>query len=94
MNKKLIALLVAVATVSALSADYGDCYIGRDGYRHCKSIGRGAVQETANVGEKTGRFVGGLFGANTEKSRSNRRKAREDRREREQEREEEDYDRD
>lgn len=91
MNKKLIALLVAVATVSAMSADYGDCYEGRDGYEHCKSVGRGTVQESANVAEKTGRFVGGLFGADTDKSRSNERKSRRERRE--ERREEEDNDR-
>lgn len=53
MNKKLIALLVAVTTVSAVSAHRDNCYRGDDGYMRCNDA-RAVITEPAYVAGKTG----------------------------------------
>jgi hypothetical protein len=93
MNKKLIALFVAIASVSAISADYGDCWIDRNGYKHCKDVVEPvratgevaveAVEGTADVATGvTSDVLGGVFGG---ERRGVRERVR-DRRERRQER--------
>jgi len=50
MNKKLIVLLVAISTISALSAD---CYIDNDGYKRCY-VGRAInPEDLPRVGKET-----------------------------------------
>jgi len=85
MNKKLIALFVAVATVSAISAYH--CYIDRYGNEQC---GSRVIEGTADVAGRTVEgaedvtfgAVGGLFGGRGPVERvEDRRADREARRE-------------
>jgi len=86
MNKKLIALFVAIATVSAMSADYGDCYYNERGEKVCKDV----VQPVRSTGRFAGRVAKGTGEAAAEiftfgAYKSDEEKAREEeiRRERE-----------
>jgi len=67
MKKTLFALFITIATVGALSADYGDCYYDKDGYRHCRDVVGVAVEEPLNVTGKTLEGIGGLFGGRRKK---------------------------
>lgn len=85
MNKKLIALLIAVATVAGISADYGDCWIDENGYKHCKDVvepvratGEAAGEAVGGAADVTFGTIGGLFGGRGVKERM---EDREDRRE-------------
>ena len=41
MNKKLMALLMVISTVTAISAHYNeDCYIDEDGNKRCEKVYR------------------------------------------------------
>jgi hypothetical protein len=87
MNKKLFALLVAIATVSAISAHYGECYRDENGYRHCEGVVSAPVQEGGNAVKRTGLFVGdvlsgGRASENYDERQEERRERREARRER------------
>ena len=57
MNKKLMALLMAISTVTAVSAHYyEECYTDEDGYEHCeKRHGRYRDRECID-GECEGRW--------------------------------------
>ena len=57
VNKKLIALLVAISTISAISAEYGECYRDADGYRHCKGVVSAPVQESGNVVKRSSPII-------------------------------------
>lgn len=92
MNKKLIALFVAIATVVSISAHYDNCYIDRYGVERCgyRPV-EGAVDVTERTLEGTGDVVGGaisgLFGGpgpveRVEERRAERREARREARER------------
>ena len=63
MNKKLIALFVALATVGAISAD---CYVDRYGNERCDGVvsesGHVAGEAVATSGDIVAGTVGGLFG--------------------------------
>jgi hypothetical protein len=81
MNKKLIALFVAIATVSAVSAHYGNCY-------NCGPV-EGTVDTTVDVADETVGgaadvtlgAVGPIFGGrNIEERREDREARRENRR--------------
>jgi hypothetical protein len=69
MNKKLIALLIAVATAGVISAYHGDCYTDEDGYRRCDRRGivrgtvRGTVGTAGRVAEDTAAIGTGLITA-------------------------------
>lgn len=84
MNKKLIALFVAIATVSGISAH---CYIDRYGNEQCGSrVVEGTVDTTGRAVEGaedvTFGAVGGLFGGRGPVERvEDRRADREARRE-------------
>lgn len=88
INKKLIALFVAVATVSAISAEYGDCYIDPDTNRkHCRDVvepvratGEFAVDTTKNAGETAANILS--FGGYSKHKAERREDERETRRER------------
>ena len=83
MNKKLLALFVAIATVSAISAD---CYRDERGYRHCEGVVGGAVQGSENVAKRTGLFVGDvLSGGRASENYEDRQERKRDERERREE---------
>lgn len=92
INKKLIALLVAVATVSAISAEYGECYRDENGYRHCEGVVSAPVQESENAVKRTGLFVGDIFtGGRASEDYEDRQARRRERRERAREAREDRY---
>jgi hypothetical protein len=82
LNKKLIALCVAIATVSGISAH---CYINKYGNKQCESR---VIEGTADVTEETvggaedvvGGAVGGLFGGRGIEERRADREARREQR--------------
>ena len=91
-NKKLVALLVAISTISAISALYDDnCYRGDDGYMHCDDA-RAAVQEPVNVVGKTGEGLLKIGTLGAYKTRNERAEERRDARERREERRDRYYD--
>jgi len=93
VNKKLIALLVAISTISAISAEYGECYRDADGYRHCKGVVSAPVQESGNVVKRTGLFVGDVFsGGRASESYEERQDRRQQKRDRNRAREDRYYD--
>jgi len=88
MNKKLIAILVAVTTIAAISAEY---YIDRNGVERRDGLVRNTGRATGDVVEGTGRAtgtvvggaaditagtIGGLFGGRGVGERMDDRKAR------------------
>lgn len=60
MNKKLIALFVAVTTISGLSAEH--CYTDRNGVRYCDGIVRNTGRVAGTVVEGTGEAAGTVVG--------------------------------
>lgn len=96
LNKKLIALFVAIATISTVSADYGDCYEDEKGYTHCKDVvepvrstGEFAVETTKGAGETAANILSfGAYGKHKEEKREKREERKRERKERKHERSE------
>ena len=77
MNKKLIALFVAISTVAAISAD---CYVDADGNKSCDGIvrntGRVAGDAVTGSADIVGGTIGGLFGGKGVQQRMDERAER------------------